>query len=286
MHEKLEKNQSNQYSPSVTQLKGLGRPIFINNRSTSVTQQKLQDVSNRQVIQQKALAKKKLNVVGESHPESKPRRAKEEAYTKAMLGKDAIYKTESQFRTSAWAFQDDRYGDPMLLRAEMLLAMIKDHGISKLEDSKWDGQKNEMISILDEAARALFYALHETAEQKQAMKAETAYEALKKLAKEIPTHDLGYFITEFHKVTKLYAKDVLGKSDIRSEATVNELRSSAMQGAAADNADRWTGEQMGVWKVGNDHISEIKAEKKNNKYELMGKSEFNDDFLPWLAKNP
>jgi hypothetical protein len=55
-----------------------------------------------------------------------------------------------------------------------------------------------------------------------------------------------------------------------------------MQEAAANNSERTIGEKKGVWKVGDAHIGEIKADKNTAKYELMTKDEFNEDFVPWV----
>ncbi|MGH9560091.1 MAG: eCIS core domain-containing protein, partial [Terracidiphilus sp.] len=81
-------------------------------------------------IQQKALVKDKLNVAGEYHPESSKRRAQEAEYTKEKTGGE--YFQEGDFKSSKWFHQPDRLGDPFLLRAEMLLAILKEKTVPQL----------------------------------------------------------------------------------------------------------------------------------------------------------
>jgi hypothetical protein len=258
------------------------------------------------VIQQKALAANKLNVAGESHPESNPRRGKEKEYSVAKTG--GVYKTEGEFKTRKWWLSgDDRFGDPMLLRAEMLLAILKEKtvplvltpfsegsvpaGFPETEslESLWGIFKDMLKKQLDEIALALVMASHEKAEQKEAVKAEQAHSALVSLSGGLASSVLkdvkSTIIPEIGNIITTFASDVLGMGDIRPEDTVSALRSSAMQGAAADNAARSIGSQKGVWKVGQEHIAEIALEKKGDNYELLTKDEFNADFEPWLEKN-
>lgn len=258
------------------------------------------------VMQAKPLNPDKLNVAGETHEESKPLRAKERQYAEEKTG--GIYRTEGEFKVASSIVATERFGDPMLLRVEMLLAIQKEKVLSQLLEpfaagkvpaklgglgdpaGLWAAFKGEYKKQLDEIALALRLASHEAAEQEQAGKAEATHAALVQLSNGLPTSvlaDVGSTIVpELRKIIAGFASDVLGLADIRPEATVSTLRSAAMQGAAADNAARWVGRQKGVWKVGNEHVAEIAADKQGERYELLTKVEFNADFLPWLKANP
>jgi protein involved in polysaccharide export with SLBB domain len=80
------------------------------------------------------------------------------------------------------------------------------------------------------------------------------------------------------------ANIVLQAGDIRAENAVSALRSEAMQEAAADNAAKIIGSQVGVWKVGENHIPQIAQDKQGNAYDLLTKAEFNAGFNDWRAK--
>ncbi len=254
------------------------------------------------VMQQKALVRDKLNVAGEYHPESGKRRDQEAAYTTEKTGGN--YYKEGEFKTSKWALQSDRLGDPMLLRAEMLLAILREKMVARILTpfaanqvppalglnipikQAWDMVKGLVQSQLQEIATALYSAVQEDTEAEQAVKAAATFDNLNRLSGAMSSSfvkDVGSnILPEINSIIAGFAKDVLGLRDIRSESTVNQLRSKAMQEAAANNSERRIGAKKGVWKVGNDHIAEIKADKNTVKYELMTKDEFNEDFVPWV----
>jgi hypothetical protein len=146
--------------------------------------------------------------------------------------------------------------------------------------------KGLVQSQLQEIATALYSAVQEDTEAEQAVKAAATFDNLNRLSGAMSSSfvkDVGSnILPEINSIIAGFAKDVLGLRDIRSESTVNQLRSKAMQEAAANNSERRIGAKKGVWKVGNDHIAEIKADKNTVKYELMTKDEFNEDFVPWV----
>ena len=260
------------------------------------------------ILQQKALAAGKLNVVGEYHPESNPRRAKERQYATEKTG--GIYQTEGEFKAASSIVGDAKLGDPMLLRVEMLLAIQKEKVLpsfltpislgnlppalglpaSTSLDVAWDQLKGALKPQLEEIALAMVYASREVAEQADAQNAERAHTELTALINlfsgTVSADVVTVVIPRLNTIIGAFASDVLGLGDIRAEAAVSALRSSAMQSAAATNAQRWVGKKKGVWKVGDSHIDEIRAEKTGSDYELLSKDEFNADFGPWLLQNP
>ncbi|MGH9560092.1 MAG: hypothetical protein ACRD3S_01435, partial [Terracidiphilus sp.] len=141
---------------------------------------------------------------------------------------------------------------------------------------------------LKEIATALSLALDEKIEVEQALKSEATFNRLRRLALALPlsvAKDAGPdILPEINGIIAGFAKDVLGMKDIRPESTVSRLRSEAMQEAAANNSQRVVGAKKGVWKVGNEHIGEIHAEKRTNDYELMTKDEFDEHFVPWVQQ--
>lgn len=260
-------------------------------------------------MQLKSLDASKLNVCGEDHNESNQRRSKEIQYTKEKTG--GIYKRESEFRTRKSFFRgNDKLGDPLMLRSEMLLALLKEkslpgvivpfssgicppifNSITDPLDIIWDSYRdNCLIKDLKEICTSLYAALQEKEETDEASKAENVYYSLDvlctQLATPCPLASVKNIEMEIKRIISLYAHDVLEEEDIRSEAVLMALRSSAMQNAAQINSERIIGKQRGVWKVGDNHIPQIAHEKTGNTYELLTKKEFNDDFLPWLRLNP
>jgi hypothetical protein len=254
-------------------------------------------------VQRKALTRGKLNIAGESHPESGPRRADERAYAVAQTGGE--YWTEGEFTAASSIFATARHGDPYMLRAEMLLAILKEKSIPLLiapfargqipaifpqdgdASGLWDAYKVRLKSDILEIGLALARASQDAAETTEAQKAAGTHAALMKLSTDIDAAALakaGDIETAATAVITKFAGDVLGKPDIRAEAVVSDLRSKAMNSAATDEAARWVGGKTGVWKVGNAHIAEMLAVKGGGSYEIMTKDEFNADFGPWDQK--
>ena len=251
--------------------------------------------------QRKALVNGRLNVAGEAHAESAPRRDAEKTYAaqKAPGG----YWTESEFKAQASVIATERRGDPSLLRAEMLFAIMKEKTLPRLvapfdnggipvalggplgdRAALWDRYKASFRQDVEEIMTALGLA---AGEDVQAAKAQDTLAALIVLAQSVEragADDAASIVTEARAAIAKYAKDVLAKGDIRTEAEVTDLRSKAMHGAAKDEGARWVGGKTGLWKVGNDHVAEMANVKGPAKYELMTKVEFDADFLPWQVE--
>ena len=262
-----------------------------------------------QVIQKRALAANKMNVAGETHNESDDVRDEEKTYAEAITG--GVYKQEGEFKTSKWAlFGAERLGDPLMLRAEMLLAILREKTLVEILNpfganqipqrfvdagigheginTLWDIFRGKLQAQLAEIVTVLNLAIEERAERTQAARAINVHTALLALhdgmphsvANDVRTH----IIPEIQRIIGLYAAEVLQAGDIRAENAVSALRSEAMQEAAADNAAKIIGSQVGVWKVGENHIPQIAQDKQGNAYDLLTKAEFNAGFNDWRAK--
>jgi len=250
-------------------------------------------------VQRKPLVSGKLNVAGETHGESDGRRGPEAQY--AAENAPGGYWTESQFTAASSVFATARHGDPIMLRAEYLLAVVKEKWIQRLvvpfKSGKapqelgegdvaelWSTVKTEFVKALDEVLYSLRLALADEAEQAAAVNAGDAYEALETLKKQVPNSTMdkaGEIETRALEAIAAYAKDVLKLADIRTASQISVLRSQSMHGVAKDNAARWSGEKKGLWKVGNDHVADMAKVKGTAGYELLTKDEFNADFTKW-----
>ena len=259
----------------------------------------------RRILQRKKLTRGKLNVAGESHPESGPRRANERTYAAEQTGGD--YWTEGEFTAKPSVLATARLGDPLMLRAEMLLAILKEKSVPLFlapfgrgeipaafpQDgdaaSLWGIYKARLHQDVMEIVLAIARASSDPSESTEAQKAEGTHGAMTALAALIQRTDVGGaagIATAATDAIALFARDVLNAADIRSEAVVSDLRSQAMHGAARDEGARWVGGKTGLWKVGNQHVAEMQAVKGTAAYEIMTRDEFNADFDPWLAARP
>jgi len=288
-------NNSKQVNP-------LNTPLKTSNSSTAAQLHKagITDPSSK-AIQLKQISGNKLNVAGETHKESDLFRNREEMYAKDITG--GVYKSENAFIVRSWAGGNDQYGDPKLLRAEMLLAMIREQILPKIQGIEDEDpaqiklgfrlyrggisdNETELADTLSEVSGTINSALGQiTVEAAAAVRANDTSKGLTELVQKIrgQKHTGGTdLVNSVNLVIGTFAREVLLKGNIRSEAVVMELRSKAMHEAADMNAKRWVGEIKGVWKVGNDHVPEIKAEKKNEKYTLLDKGQFNTGFVAWM----
>jgi hypothetical protein len=125
-------------SPPLAQVTSLGA-IATRRRLTPARVAQLQrSAGNRSTaaLLRKPLKPGVLNVAGETHPDSEPRRVEERRYAKEKINGD--YWTEAGFRPEAgfWdklASRTPKLGDPLLLRVEHLVAKMKSRYIPLLE---------------------------------------------------------------------------------------------------------------------------------------------------------
>lgn len=251
-------------------------------------------------LRRKPLVEGKLNVAGEEHRESGGRRREEQAYAAAEA--PGGYWTESEFSAASGVFTVARNGDPSLLRVEMRLAVLKDSlpvlldpfvrgerpealVLARTTAEAWTIYQEKLWGQIEQIVKELTRAAGDTEE---AQKAKATHGALITLAGKIAradsVDDAATIAAEVRGVIRMFASDVLGLQDIRSEDEVSQLRSQAMNSAASDNAARWVGGEAGLWKVGEDHVAEMQAVKGKADYELMSKNDFNEGFERWREK--
>jgi hypothetical protein len=67
---------------------------------------------------------------------------------------------------------------------------------------------------------------------------------------------------QIHEIVHPFSDAVPGGADIRPTDAISTLRSSAMQGARMDDSRfLFRPDQIGLWKVGDDRVGEMQAEK-------------------------
>ncbi|MFZ6653820.1 DUF4157 domain-containing protein [Undibacterium sp. TJN19] len=257
-------------------------------------------------VAQRALVKGKLNVVGENHDESDPRRVKESTYTKSELGEDAGYWGEGDFATG------DRtgWGDPKHLRlAELLSRLNKNFTPLEKLTSRYPESEGEIPADQLKLIRTALKVVLDTYMGR--LVAEISVNiGLKKAGKDALTGHMDQpFVTWAKKALEIkkdiikliagidqYLIDKSGEDELKldlwatcfsaqyfSEESISALykgntliteeRSFAMEDAASQAHDR-----KGVWKIGQAHVEDIKliTEEDAREYHLMDRSEFND----------
>ena len=256
-------------------------------------------------VVQRALVKGKLNVVGENHDESDPRRVKESTYAKSELGDDAGYWGEADFALG------DRtgWGDPKHLRLADLLSRIYKH-FTPLEKLTIDfpNSQGELPAIqlrlirdslqvaLDTylvrlvAEISVNHQLKKAGKDALAGKMDEQFKtwalkgiAIKKEVVKLIAAIDQYLIDKsgenelkWDLWTTCFGAQSFGEDSIsaayKGKDTVTEERSFEMEEAASQAHDR-----KGVWKIGQTHVEDIKliTEEDARKYHLMDRSEFN-----------
>jgi hypothetical protein len=263
-------------------------------------------------IQRLALSSSKLNVAGESHPESGPRRNVEREYATDNGVKDYWREGEFTYQPDVWFFQTSKktHGDPYLLRAEHLLAMLDDkHGgklLSKLAIGDttifqpngtmslaraWAWYANKLADAVDEVQIAIVSASRSDGEHEDAQLVKDIHGDLGVFAGVVKASNAEAdtdvikstalaFIVRIKALRKKFTKNLLDLNKNRSEEQISKARSDAMLKAAEESGS------SGLWKIGDDHIADIVrgAPKETGRYRVMTKKEFNADFEKWKAK--
>lgn len=259
-------------------------------------------------VQRMELASSKLNLAGENHGESGKRRSSESAYAKEKGVTPYSREGELTFMPKVRFYQTSKetHGDPFLLRTEHLLAILQDKhsGIflekfaaGKVPDAltaagtlcdAWSCYADLLAEAVCEPATALMGALNSPGEGEQAVEGESTYEGLVALASRIKglrsLSEPGAIATAAQEIRKeiarirlLYSTKVAGKRHNRSEEEITKARSDAMRKAARECG------QSGLWKVGDQHIADMKqaGPSETAEYRIMNKDEFNADYEPW-----
>lgn len=107
-------------------LENKGTATILDNRPKMVVQRQLKSIMHNksQVIQRAAIQNDKLNLVGETHPESEKRRESEIEYSEGEFGKDH-YWLENEFVVETADGNVERFGDPIHLLILNRLTNIK-----------------------------------------------------------------------------------------------------------------------------------------------------------------
>ena len=259
-------------------------------------------------VKQLKLAQDRLNVVGETHLESDPRRADERRFVASTIPGGG-YWTESEFRTVSG------YGDPTKLRSLQRFALAKLFGNKYLNIAKNINSLLNMRSSNPEtlqrahtiAAQAKSNFLLLLSEQncskhldqcrieinnnssilssKPVIRTRLLSEltSLYNMAFSIEMTQRNIQISHLYNLLITFNANMqrvqgLIESEIgrvESEDTIAMRRSLSMHIAANENSTR-----RGVWKVGDAHRKDIEENiwPEGRKYNLMSKAEFNEEY--------
>jgi len=247
------------------------------------------DYNNASALQLKALAAGKLNVVGETHKDSDKRRNSEKAIAKRVVG--GGYWTEAEFRIGKeqnplqFMFQSDnrKYGDSSALLVEMNAAMLAEGAV------RWSKYTGDYPSLeedakkgLEKAARALYRfgeaaVIHNNRIKDAANKKDSLVKDVSKLLtifKAIGERTDESICSGLGKAGEAVSAHLGG----RSSDDISKERSVHMDSSAESDVKK------GVWKVGDDHIAQIKA-VKTGAYEILSKAEFNTEYSDELKND-
>lgn len=247
-----------------------------------------------------------VNIVGEQHDVSEPFREEEAAFVKAMMGTDAGYWTEYEFP----AGEGQESADPMELRAAQAAAEVIDQfhilcGLAELvaADGVWQFLSNDLAKFQDAAL-----LLGSSYDIKQvAITADNGniwlavgnvtrffLNTLKKFKKNIDEAITAEFAnieicgvinnladskndteTLLQGLSAAVKLDVSGAASLASQ--INQKRSNEMlQQAKASSL-------VGVWKVGQQHIADLRNEQDASPVNIVDQKDFDKAFYAWLA---
>jgi len=252
------------------------------NYSNIIQTKQAMDYNNASALQLKALAAGKLNVVGETHKDSDKRRNSEKAIAKRVVG--GGYWTEGEFRIGkeqnvfAYMFKADnrKYGDSSVLLVEINAALLAEGAVkwSKYTDG-YPKLEESAKEALQKAARPLYRFGEDAVIHNDRIK--DASDKKDALVKDVKT-----LLTIFKAIGERTDESIcsgLGKAGEtvsahlkgRSSDDISKERSVHMDSSAESD------KKIGVWKVGNLHIGQIKEAKKGD-YEVLSKDEFNTEY--------
>ncbi len=275
-------------------------------------------------LQRQGIKAGKLNVVGESHPESNPRRDSEKQFVATKgFGPNAYFKENeykykiTQINTVLGASSflglvgfgettTEHFGDPAILRVEKRIGDTKEKllpiaavfragkvppSFANLGDIviAWNGfTKYGIAEELKQIQLTMGELLKVSGEEKHATSLIQLYGLVDKSRQYYATRDpvlvvpadVVKFETLWQQIEFEFTKAIKGGKPLAPVDKVDKERSTAMDKAATHSAVT-----PAVWKIGQDHVKDIKADKGYNaaalRYNLVTRGEFNAEFLPW-----
>jgi len=273
----------------------------------------------RTVLQLLALSDDQLNVVGEKHEESTPRRPQETKYAATFSGSEH-YWIEHEFRTGSGARSD--IADPWQFRLEREAIEVR-RAIDGLEFQLGIGEitVNALVEELKDGADyidSMIYTLESMLGSDDTEKIDawslqpdqmSKYEGLlggvtkmskrwgkvaRKFKKGMPDMVKPPGEEQRRRVKKpttygnyaaeleyaLKGKKCLDVLAYRdSESDLQTIKEGRDQGM--HEAAEARSSVRGVWKIGQNHVDRIKDRYKERSYNLMTRAEFNEDFEKW-----
>jgi chemotaxis regulatin CheY-phosphate phosphatase CheZ len=313
-------------SPQVKQ--ALQLQAVANTHATVPIQKKELITTTQSVFQLQKLEAGKLNVVGEHHSESSQRREQEIDLAAREVGGEywtennfRIRETKSKENAVKDTAKDPRIlGDALYLRiAESIQYAYDAKNDLEKEWNQWTGQKlsEEEFPILKSELQLLLVACKtHTLEANRLAEAYMYNEEYKTLPKFVTdqiiqihkllpkTKELFLILAETwknHTLEQLISNKFLSSFNVfGSNLDVLNIYATVIGGASRtdtsklrsyemDNAADFAHDRIGVWKIGFDHVKDIKDEMQHNdtkNYVLINREEFNHEYkeLPILVE--
>lgn len=271
----------------------------------------------------KALDPRRLNIVGESHPESGPRRQEEKAYIQSLGMQNAQYWKEDQFQYSqtSGGFKlfgksfltktTEHFGDPVMLRLEMRLADVKEKfiplaaqfsagtnppGLGATAYPLEQAWNSFIESAFKTESKQILLTMHEllAVDDKQAIdQLQSLHHHIEQLSHQYQTPSARSpqdvqaqaksLLQDWSAAESIFCRDVKNGKPLDSSVSLSKQRSEAMA-ASAQSA----GHSPGVWKVGQSHIDDIKNapgfDERALNYNILTKDEFNQGLALWAQQ--
>ena len=259
----------------------------------------------------------RLNVVGENHVDSEPRRENEKKFVSAIIS-DGHYWMEHEFKTNKENGME--YGDPIILKILDHLERAKQCG-ETLETTISMIEKMEIVlsnvglfigtNIFDAYACISYSAEQVSAVAKHFSKSKDQYLNIENLSDLLEN-----FSDLVPPLPREFAKDKKSCCDILEvmkesievvnnvtecvEIVTKNMRERIMsvvpdescdnivlvRSVAMHNAANSAYQEKGVWKVGMLHVKDIKRLGIKPKYNLVSKDEFNREYEDWWSEIP
>lgn len=273
-------------------------------------------------VQMKPIMAGKLNVAGERHPESNPRRAEETGFVATKgFGADQYFKeneykysiTTAKFSLFGKAFMEnttEHFGDPAILRVEKrigdtkekLLPWVADFAAGRMPaqlqgkipsiEAAWNSfTRDAMTRELNQIRLTMMQLLEVSGEEHHVGKLESLYGVVDEARKDFQSRpdvadvpaDAKAFQTLWSRIETMYSKAIKGGAPLASVDAVDKQRSVEMDKSAEASAVT-----PAVWKVGQSHIDDIKGaptfDEDALNYNILERGEFNDEFFGWAVE--
>jgi hypothetical protein len=244
-----------------------------------------------EVYQFASLASNKLNVAGEYHGESEPRRNSENTFCRKKIG-TKNYWTEHEFTYAKIKDPNAKSApsaDLFLLRLLQSISIIDRYikiinpDITKATPRARENLYSYSLMMVYDINRAILredgFELNENqlaAIKKIRIPAKNVYEATIHYKGSPTPENFNILEIAYNNFIVEYDTNKAFLSERKEQEDIALARSTAMHTAANDQAS-----QRGVWKIGNQHVIDIKAMFKEIRYNILSRDEFQAEYKEW-----